>query len=218
MEIASTLCWNIPAAVEPTRFSGGRCANEPSIAVVPAGRVLFWQDDYQAREIEIIKGVVRAVRLLEDGSRQVLAFFWPGAIIRPTPAHSQFCTAEAVTTCRVRWSNPRAEVGLMTTSAGAEQVLREMLPLVLAIGKKSTIPRIAWFLLQVRDHLPSDPRRANTQQIVLPRADIADYLGTSVETVCRTLNEFKAKRLIDLPTRKTIRFLDSGRLTQIAKM
>lgn len=191
------------------------CDGVAPAAFVPAGRVIFWQDDAQEQEIEILKGVVRAVRLLENGSRQILAFFWAGDVIRPTPAQSQLCTAEAVTSCRLRWSGgPR----IISTgeASGASQVLREMLPLMLVIGKKNTIPRIAWLLLRIRQHLPRDARRPDAQQIVLPRADMADYLGTSIETVSRTLAEFKARGLIDLPTRKTIRFLDINGLGRVA--
>jgi CRP-like cAMP-binding protein len=183
--------------------------------LVPAGRVIFWQDDAQRQDIHILKGVVRAVRLLEDGTRQILAFFWPGDVIRPSPAQSQLCTAEAVTTSRLRWSNADRNTPESGPS-GADQVLREMLPLMLVIGKKTTVPRIAWFLLRIRAHLPWDTRRPDAQQIVLPRADMADYLGTSIETVSRTLAEFKAKGLIDLPTRKTIRFRNTAGLARIA--
>ena len=183
--------------------------------MIPPGRVIFWQDDAQQQDIEVQKGVVRAVRLLEDGTRQILAFFWPGDIIRPTPAQTQLCTAEAVTSCRIRLSPAHRKNSDMNGS-GADQVLREMLPLMLAIGKKTTVPRIAWFLLRIRPHLPRDTRRPDAQQIVLPRADMADYLGTSIETVSRTLAEFKARRVIELPTRKTIRFLDTAKLARIA--
>jgi CRP-like cAMP-binding protein len=182
--------------------------------LVPAGRVLFWQDDHQRQEIEIVKGVVRAVRLLENGSRQIIAFYWPGDRIYPAAAQLQCYTAEAVTICGLRYSS--RQVSSTAMSSGIAQVMQEMLDLVVAIGKKCTIPRIAWFLLRVREHLPRDPRRLEAQQLLLPRADIADYLGTSIETICRTLHDFESKGLIGLPTRKTIRFLNVSRLERIA--
>jgi CRP-like cAMP-binding protein len=91
-----------------------------------------------------------------------------------------------------------------------------MLALVVAIGKKGSVPRLAWFLLRIRDHLPRDPCRLECLQLLLPRADIADYLGTSIETVCRTLHDFQSRGLISLPTRKTIRFLDLSGLERVA--
>jgi CRP-like cAMP-binding protein len=187
----------------------------PALSHVPAGRVLFWQDDQQHQEIEVVKGVVRAVRLLENGSRQILAFYWAGDTIYPIAAHLQCYTAEAVTPCRLRYPSKRPSSS--SSSCGDAQVLQEMLALVVAIGKKSTVPRIAWFLLRIRKHLPHDPRRLESQQLLLPRADIADYLGTSIETICRALHDFQSKGLISLPTRKTIRFLDISGLERIAE-
>jgi CRP-like cAMP-binding protein len=186
-------------------------------SLVPPGRVLFWQDDHQHQAIEVVKGVVRAVRLLENGSRQILTFYWPGDTIYPTAAQLQCYTAEAVTACRLRYPLPPRPSANSEWSSGSDQVLKEMLALVLAIGKKCTVPRIAWFLLRVRKHLPDDPRRAGALQLLLPRADIADYLGTSIETVCRTLHDFQSKGLISLPTRKTVRFIDLAGLERIAE-
>jgi len=186
----------------------------PPLTLIPAGRVLFWQDDHQQQEIEVVKGVVRAVRLLENGSRQILAFYWPGDTIYPAAAQLQCYTAEAVTACRLRY--PPRRPGSTALSSGTI-ILQEMLALVVAIGKKCTVPRIAWFLLRVREHLPRDPRTLESQQLLLPRADIADYLGTSIETICRTLHDFQSKGFISLPTRKTIRFVDLSGLQRIAE-
>src|SRR5215468_2467911 len=58
-----------------------RLSNSPLPTLVPANRVLFWQDDHQRQEIRVVRGVVRAVRLLENGTRQILAFYWPGEVI-----------------------------------------------------------------------------------------------------------------------------------------
>src|SRR5262245_46454560 len=182
---------------------------------IPRGRVLFWQGDNQDQTIELVHGVVRAVRLLQNGNRQILTFYWPGAVIRPSHSACQYYTAEAITSCRLyRWRFVNVHA---LEPCGADQVLQEMLPLLLIIGQKNTIARLAWFLLRIREHLPRDPRRPDALQIVLPRADMADYLGMSIETVSRTLAEFKAMGLIDLPNRKTIRFVDIPTLSKIAE-
>jgi len=90
------------------------------------------------------------------------------------------------------------------------------LALVVTRNQKSSVARIAEFLLRIRSHLPNDPKRPLALSLLLPRADIADHLGTSIETVCRTLAEFKMKGLIDLPNRKTIRYLNLQGLLDIA--
>ena len=184
---------------------------------MPRGRALFWQGEQQAQNIEVVQGVVRAVRLLENGNRQVLAFFWPGDTVRPAQASCQHFTAEAVTACRVIKYSPAGGVCTRTEPCGAHQVLKEMLSLVLMMGQKNSVARVASLLLRIRSHLPTDPRRPNALQLLLPRADMADHVGTSLETVCRTLAEFKARRLIELPTRKTIRFLDVRGLAEVAE-
>jgi CRP/FNR family transcriptional regulator, anaerobic regulatory protein len=183
---------------------------------IPRGRVLFWQGDNQDQTIKLVHGVVRAVRLLENGNRQILTFYWPGAVIRPSHAACQYYTAEAITSCRL-YRCSVANTHAVSEPCGADQALQEMLPLLLIMGQKNTIARLAWFLLRIREHLPRDPRRPDAFQIVLPRADMADYLGMSIETVSRTLAEFKAMGVIDLPNRKTIRFIDIPTLSKIAE-
>jgi CRP-like cAMP-binding protein len=175
--------------------------------LVPRGRALFWQGDDQGKRIEIVEGVVRAVRLLENGNRQIVAFYWPGDVVMPTKAACQQFTAETVTNCRVRFSNV-SSVCNADQPCGARQIFAEMLSLVTIMSQKNCVARIAWFLLRIRRHLPEDPKRPLALKLLVSRADIADHVGTSVETVCRTLAEFKEKGLIDLPNRKTVRFIN----------
>jgi CRP-like cAMP-binding protein len=188
---------------------------QSTTSLVPRGRALFWEGEHQAQKIEIIEGVVRAVRLLENGNRQIVAFYWPGDVVMPTQSSCQRITAEAVTNSRVQRT---AASGICQQSepCGAHQVLAETLALVVTMSQKSSVARIAGFLLRIRQHLPDDAKHPRALTLLLPRADIANHLGTSLETVCRTLAEFKAKRLIDLPNRKTIRFLNVPGLLQIA--
>lgn len=182
---------------------------------VARGRALFWQGEYQGQTIKILRGVIRVVRLIEDGNRQVIAFYWPGDIV-PVHVLSPFFTAETVTPCQIVRYNFLNEVCPQDSSRHVDQIVENMLSLLLMMGKKNSISRIASLLLSIRSHLPSDPKRQKCFQLSLPRADIADHVGTSVETVCRTLAEFKARNLIELPTRKTIRFLDIAGLSRIA--
>jgi CRP-like cAMP-binding protein len=188
---------------------------QSTTSLVPRGRVLFWEGEQQAQKIKIVEGVIRAVRLLENGNRQILAFYWPGDVVMPTQSSCQRITAEAVTNCRVQ-RTAASGICQQDEPCGAHQVLAETLSLVVTMSQKNSMARIASFLLRIRRHLPADPKRPFAFTLLLPRADIADHLGTSLETVCRTLAEFKMKGLIDLPNRKTIRFLNLSGLSQIA--
>ncbi|WP_165923737.1 helix-turn-helix domain-containing protein [Bosea sp. BK604] len=185
---------------------------DPRIRFVPGNVVLFWQDEHLPHAIEVIDGAIRAVRLWSDGTRQIVTFFWPGSII--APAALQRYTAETLTRCTLR---PREDI-VAREPGGTDQALQASLRLLAATGKKSATIRMAWFLLQIREHLPRDPVLSNASRIVIPRNDIADYLGMTLETACRTLAAFRAQGLIDLPTRKTICYLNIPRLLRIASL
>jgi CRP-like cAMP-binding protein len=183
---------------------------------VPSGRALFWQGDQQGQTIKILRGVVRVVRLLENGNRQIIAFYWPGDIV-PAHALSRLFTAETVTSCHIVRNDIINGACTRDILRDADQILEHVLSLLMTMSQKNSISRIASLLLSISRHLPNNPRRQNCLQLLLPRADMADYVGTSLETVCRTLGELKARKLIDLPTRKTIRFLDFDGLSRIAE-
>jgi len=192
-----------------------RSQSQPTTSFIPRGRALFWEGEQQAQKIKIVEGVVRAVRLLENGNRQILAFYWPGDVVMPTQSSCQQFTAEAVTNCRVQ-RTPVSGICQQSEPCGAHQVLAETLSLVVTMSQKNSVARIAGFLLRIRRHLLEDPKRPPALLLQLPRADIADHVGTSLETVCRTLAEFKLKKLVDLPNRKTIRFIDVPGLLRVA--
>jgi CRP-like cAMP-binding protein len=208
-------CGAEPLAYGSSRREVVELRHQSTPSLVPRGRALFWEGEHQAQKIKIVKGVVRAVHLLENGNRQILTFFWPGYVVMPTHSSCQRITAEAVTNC---WVQRSAASGICQPNepCGAHQVLVDTLALVVTRNQKSSVARIAEFLLRIRSHLPNDPKRPLALSLLLPRADIADHLGTSIETVCRTLAEFKMKGLIDLPNRKTIRYLNLQGLLHIA--
>lgn len=183
----------------------------------PPNRVLFWQGEMQNKDLEILEGAVRAVRLCPAGDRQVIAFFWPGDVIHSSYIGTPTYTAEAVTHCKIRSRglSQRAETGVPVSAH--EQVLREMLDLIQGVSRRSALSRIAWFILRVRNHLPCTDADPETYKFIIPRSDIADHLGLSPETVCRGLTELKRRQAIEMPTRRTIRFRSVAQVARIAK-
>ena len=69
---------------------------------------------------------------------------------------------------------------------------------MLLLGRKTAIERIASFLLMMADRRPD-----GRVELPMTRADIADYLGLTVETVSRILSQLKAEGVIAMrePTR-----------------
>ena len=60
--------------------------------------------------------------------------------------------------------------------------------------------RVASFLLDMARRLAN----VETLDIPMSRQDIADYLGLTIETVSRTMTQFKAQAAIALPTSRRI--------------
>ena len=199
----------------PSGGDGSSGETARAAETIARNRVVFWQGESHDQEIEIVEGVIRAVHLCESGERQVLAFFWPGTVIRPTLRHVQSYTAEAVTTCVVRPRRFQRSVEAPGAIGANEQVLQEMLHLLRGISRRSALSRLAWFILRMRRHLPRVSPGSDVYRFVIPRGDMADHLGLSLETVSRGLTILKTKGVIDLPSRKTIRFCGLAQLARL---
>ena len=84
---------------------------------------------------------------------------------------------------------------------------------MLMLGRMSAPERVATFLLDMFE------RRNATRALDLPmsRKDIADYLGLTVETVCRVMSAFKRHGAIGIPTPHRIELRDRAALAVIGE-
>jgi CRP-like cAMP-binding protein len=166
---------------------------------------------------EVLSGCLRTVRLLEDGRRQIGEFLLPGDLLGWESAGAHGFGAEAVTRSRLRRvrrdavesradRDPafarqlRAHAATKLGKAGARIVL---------LGRKAAAERIADFLLEMNDRLP---KRGAGLELPMGRADIADYLGMTTETVCRILTDLRRHHAIET-MRASIRIIDPARLS-----
>ena len=88
----------------------------------------FGRASTRLRRSRSSRALSRAVRLLENGNRQILAFYWPGDVVMPTQSSCQRITAEAVTNCRVQ-RTAVSGICQQDEPCGAHQVLAETLAL-----------------------------------------------------------------------------------------
>ena len=141
----------------------------------------------------IVAGCVRTVTLMDDGRRQVGEFLWPGDLLGMDDLGAHDSDAEAVTHVTLR-RYPRRMVEALAQShpalalrlrAMAAAKLRNVRQQMFLLGRKTATEKIASFLVDMDRRSTA----SNCRLVELPmnRADIADHLGMSVETVSRTL-------------------------------
>ena len=83
----------------------------------------------------------------------------------------------------------------------------------LVLSRMTASERLASFLLELAE------RRDTPRAVDLPmsRYDIADYLGLTMETVCRTFSAFKRDALIALPTPQRVELRDRQTLESLCE-
>lgn len=205
-------------------FHAERIAADAPGRVVGATAVLFHEGDSADALYEVVSGVFRATKVFQDGRRQVVAFAYPGDIIGFGHGDAYRFDCDALTPARVQVTargdlgqvlRSRPDLGekLLAMAAGEVASMHELSVL---LCRKSAMERIAGFLLSLASRTG---KRGNDQRICLPmcRADIADHLGLTIETVSRNLTKLKLRGIIDLPDRGHFVMRDFGRLSDLAE-
>lgn len=186
------------------------------------GQTLFFEGDRAVHYFEIVSGTVRCCRLTPDGRRQIYRFAGPGDILGLGDAAEHSYAAEAVTAVVIRRHRLAALDGAMAVDAPLRDrvlaALRQELAAVrlqmLLLGQMSAMEKVATFL---RILAAGAAESGAPVHLPMRRADIADYLGLTIETVSRKLNELKRLGVIELPTPCEFRIVQSTRLEALAE-
>ncbi|MQX38025.1 Crp/Fnr family transcriptional regulator [Roseospira navarrensis] len=169
---------------------------------------LFREGDEGAAVYSVLSGAIKVYKLMPDGRRQITGFFFRGDMFGFCLDGSYAYTAEAITpieVCRL----PMQRLNDLSETAPEVQhriMLRMTAKLaqfhnhVLLLGRKTARERVATFLLSLSDRARRRGDPPSPLALPMGRADIADYIGLTVETVSRTMTAFKRDGLIDLPT------------------
>lgn len=196
---------------------------EAPLVCMPAddGEMLFAKDDWCEHALEIRSGIARAVSYSRGGDRQVMAFFFPGDIIGLPLFDAHRYSAEAVSGLRfARHPAERYRMGKEHYDQSAQKVAgavwqeeKAFIARGLILGRVGALSRVAAFLGYLAEHLADEDR---TMPFAIPQADIASYLATSPETVCRTLRGLRDRGLIAMTSRDRLKILDPAQLARLA--
>lgn len=194
-----------------------------STVAVDRDHAIFFEGDRAEAYYKVVSGTVRLVRMLSDGRRQVLDFLHPGQFFGFTHGAIYQMTAEAVTKVTlVRYQRRQVDDLVVTRPSLARFILdrasdelhtaQEQMVL---LGRRTAKERLAVFLLETARR--SDPQKVdrNRTHLSMGRRDIADYLGLTIETVCRVLSQLKQSGLIQLLNTDDVVFLKPNALAQL---
>ncbi len=188
------------------------------------GSYLFWEGDEAERVYQVVSGVLRLTRVMENGHRQVMAFGFPGDIIGfPKGRKHQtdcdvLCTAEVIPHRREILENGSLDIVLhQVLLRAALNEISTMQDHFMMLGCKSAVEKVATFLSAIAHRL-GEPLGPYTR-IALPmsRADIADFLGLSTETVSRTITQLRKSRLIARENNHNIILLQPAALLALSE-
>ena len=195
------------------------------VALTP-GQALIREGDEAKHVFNITSGSVRVYKLLPDGRRQITGFLFAGDFLGLVSGARHGFSAEAIeptTACRFRKTEYQA---LVRDCPALERALFERATHELAaaqnqlllLGRKTAQERIASFLLDLPGLDPARPLEDGHVHLPMTRAEMADYLGLTIETVSRVFTQFKTSGLIQLlpnnevalPDPETLKALGDG--------
>ncbi len=170
---------------------------------------------------KVVSGTVRVSKLLADGRRHIAEFCFAGDCFGLDTASQRGFSAEAVGDVVVTRYSRRATERLISENAQLARCLYDMTLRDLAhaqthmmmLGRMTAPERVASFLLEL-----SERREARSAvDVPMSRTDIADYLGLTIETVCRVMSAFKRDGTIGIPTPHRIELRDRAALATIGE-
>ncbi|OYV53628.1 MAG: Crp/Fnr family transcriptional regulator [Rhodospirillales bacterium 20-60-12] len=169
-------------------------------------------------------GTCKLYKDLADGRRQITGFVGVGDFVG-LAAHDHYVfTAEAledVKLCRFDRRELRAvfsrfpalERQLLAIASHELVVAQDQM---LLLGRKTAIERIASFLVAWSHREGCVASASGALDLPMSRADLADYLGLTIETVSRALTSLKRQNLIDIGAHHAISIIDAGRLGHLS--
>lgn len=151
---------------------------------------LFLEGNHLTQVYIVLSGVIGTYKMLTDGRRQIVGFFYPGDTLGLDQSDIYGSSATALSECTVRCVPLKAVDKLFETEPDFGQTilrltwceLAEAREQLVSLGRKSAMEKLATFLLHIVER--NEQFGANSETILLPmkRTDIADYLGVYLIT------------------------------------
>ncbi len=190
--------------------------------------ILFEQDSTPIAVYFVRRGKVKAIRSNTDGSNQVLFFYVEGDFFGYRPLLAEELQPVSIVaiepTDLFQISKSRFRELLSASTSLSEQLLvslsREfgiLVNRIINFTQRDTRHRLALALLLLHEKFVSVAHTEAETPIVLTRSDLADYVGTSLETLVRLLGELKEQNVLKIEGKK-IFILQMRKLLELADL
>ncbi|WP_300302373.1 cyclic nucleotide-binding domain-containing protein [Ferrovibrio sp.] len=171
---------------------------------------------------KVVDGTLRISRLLPDGRRHIANFLTQGDFFGFSDIGDYTYSLEALTDCAlIRYPRRRFDAILEHDPQAGRQMFRLLCrqfnaanELLMTLSRKTAAERIATFLLTMIHRQGSQDGRQ--LMLAMPRVDIADHLGLTIETVSRVVTQLRQRRLIDLRGSNDVAILNRDALEELA--
>lgn len=163
----------------------------------------------------LLEGWACRYKVLPDGRRQIVALLLPGDMCDPhifllrSMDHS-LGTITPATVAKV----PGSAISAMAAGsvALAEALNREVLSTseiqrewIVSLGRRTAVERLAHLFCEIAARLRAVGRQTGPDcELPLTQTDLADAMGLSTVHVNRTLQELKARRIVEMRSRRLI--------------
>ncbi|GAK33896.1 transcriptional regulator [Iodidimonas nitroreducens] len=192
---------------------------------VKRGHSLILEGDQTKDVYNVIEGDIALSRLSSDGRRQILGFLTKGDFIGLTLSDQYHFSADALNDARLCRFDRRSIEELIERFPGMDRQVRrmgasamdQMLDLVFSLGRKTAQERVASFLIGLAHRQGHCHDPSLEIHLAMSRADIADYLGLTIETVSRIFSKLKTLQIIRLETAQHLHILDLPKLQSLAE-
>lgn len=184
---------------------------------------VFCEGDPRLHVFRVEEGVIAIYKTLCDGRRRIIDFAYPGDLLGLGVLDEHILSAQATSPAKVRCFSAASLEAMAENDADLAlklyksvcQELTATRSLLVTVGQRSAVERVAAFLLGLRRR--SGDESCETVTLAMRRSDIADLLGLTIETVSRTLTKLRTMGVIDVELGgTTVALRDVARLTDLA--
>jgi CRP/FNR family transcriptional regulator, anaerobic regulatory protein len=185
---------------------------------------VFTEGDAKTHVYKVASGAVCLYKVLADGRRQIIEFGLEGDVIGLCSASFEACNAQAIVLTHLKClplavllkaakRDAKVALGLYEALSRELVATREHL---LCIGQRGATERLATFFVILSRRNEERGHDPETIKLPMTRADIADFLGLTIETVSRTFSKLRRHGLIQIDQITTIRLRNPRKLKRLA--